>query len=278
MRCLGEVIAMASLTTTHRWVVAHQDPRLADELSCGLGIAPLVARIMVAHGISSVEEGRRFLTPSLERDWADPLVIPGMAEVADRVERAIREGEAIAVFGDFDVDGITSTCLLTEALRALGAKVHPFIPHRFDEGYGLSEVALERVIDACRPSLVVTVDNGIAAKNEVAFLQERGIDLVVTDHHEPSDMVPEGVPLTDPKLDSRGPSHELAGAGVALKLVQVLGGRLGRPDLWHGLLEVAALGTVSDMMTLTPENRALVAAGIDQMRNTTRPGYVRSPA
>ena len=274
MRCLGEVIAMASLTTTHRWVVAHQDPRLADELSCGLGIAPLVARIMVAHGISSVEEGRRFLTPSLERDWADPLVIPGMAEVADRVERAIREGEVIAVFGDFDVDGITSTCLLTEALRALGAKVHPFIPHRFDEGYGLSEVALERVIDACHPSLVVTVDNGIAAKNEVAFLQERGIDLVVTDHHEPSDMVPEGVPLTDPKLDSCGPSHELAGAGVALKLVQVLGGRLGRPDLWHGLLEVAALGTVSDMMALTPENRALVAAGIDQMRNTTRPGYV----
>ena len=274
MRCLGEVIALASLTTTHRWVVAHQDPRLADELSCGLDIAPLVARIMVAHGISSVEEGRRFLTPSLERDWADPLVIPGMAEAADRVERAIREGEVIAVFGDFDVDGITSTCLLTEALRALGAKVHPFIPHRFDEGYGLSEVALERVIDACHPSLVVTVDNGIAAKNEVAFLQERGIDLVVTDHHEPSDMVPEGVPLTDPKLDSCGPSHELAGAGVALKLVQVLGGRLGRPDLWHGLLEVAALGTVSDMMALTPENRALVAAGIDQMRNTTRPGYV----
>ena len=94
MRCLDEVIAMASLTTTHRWVVAHQDPRLADELSCGLGIAPLVARIMVAHGISSVEEGRRFLTPSLERDWADPLVIPGMAEVADRVERAIREGSS----------------------------------------------------------------------------------------------------------------------------------------------------------------------------------------
>lgn len=265
---------MASLKTTHRWAVAHQDPQLADELACGLGVAPLVARIMVAHGITSTEEGRRFLTPSLERDWADPLAIPGMGEVADRVERAVRDGETIAVFGDFDVDGITSTCLLTEALRALGATVHPFIPHRFDEGYGLSEAALDRVVRTCNPSLVVTVDNGIAARNEVAYLTDQGIDLVVTDHHEPSDMVPQGVPLTDPKLASDGPSHELAGAGVALKLVQVLGERMGQPSLWRGLLEVAALGTVSDMMTLTPENRALVAAGIEQMRDTSRPGYV----
>lgn len=265
---------MASLKTTHRWVVAHQDPALADELACGLGVAPLVARIMVAHGITSVAEGQRFLTPSLERDWADPLIIPGMSDVAVRIEQAVHAGETIAIFGDFDVDGITSTCLLTEALRALGATVYPFIPHRFDEGYGLSEAALDRVVRTCNPSLVVTVDNGIAARNEVAYLTDRGIDLVVTDHHEPSDMVPQGVPLTDPKLIADGPSHELAGAGVALKLVQVLGSRLGQPNLWQSLLEVAALGTVSDMMTLTPENRALVAAGIDQMRNTTRPGYV----
>ncbi len=265
---------MASLKTTHRWAVAHQDPALANELACGLGVAPLVARIMVAHGITSVAEGRRFLTPSLERDWADPLIIPGMDDVASRIEQAVRAGETIAVFGDFDVDGITSTCLLTEALRALGATVYPFIPHRFDEGYGLSEVALDRVVRMCSPSLVVTVDNGIAARNEVTYLTDRGIDLVVTDHHEPSDMVPQGVPLTDPKLVAAGPSHELAGAGVALKLVQVLGGRLGQPNLWRSLLEVAALGTVSDMMTLTPENRALAAAGTEQMRNTTRPGFV----
>ncbi len=265
---------MPSLETSHRWTVAKRNPELEAELAAGLGVPALVARIMVARGIDSVERGRLFLTPSLERDWADPLIIPGMEEVADRMERALRAGETIAVFGDFDVDGITSTCLLTEALRELGGNVNPFIPHRFGEGYGLSREALDRVIDACAPSVVITVDNGIAAKNEAPYLSERGIDLVVTDHHEASDMVPEGVPLTDPKLEDEGPSRELAGAGVALKLVQVLGGRLGRPDLWRSLVEVAALGTVSDMMPLTPENRALVAAGVAQMRQTERAGYI----
>ncbi len=265
---------MASLSTTRRWVIAHQDAARADELARALGVAPLVARIMVAHGIAGIEEGSRFLTPSLERDWADPLIIPGMSGVADRVERAIRNRETIAVFGDFDVDGITSTCLLTEALRALGATAHPFIPRRFDEGYGLSEAALNRVAATCSPSLLVTVDNGIAACNEAAYLRDRGVDLVVTDHHEPSGSVPQGVPLTDPKLEGSGLSHELAGAGVALKLVQILGERLGLPELWRRYLEVAALGTVSDMMALTPENRALVAAGIEQMRATERPGLI----
>ena len=265
---------MASLKTTHRWCLAKNDPSLEGKLVSGLHLAPLVARIMVAHGIGSVEEGRLFLTPSLERDWADPLVIPGMAEVAARVERAVRSGELIAVFGDFDVDGITSTCLLTEALRALGAHVRPFIPHRFDEGYGLTCQALDRVLDDCSPSLVITVDNGIAARDEVGYLIERGIDIVVTDHHEPADLVPRQIPVTDPKIDAEGPSRELAGAGVALKLVQVLGERLGKPKLWRSFTEIAALGTVSDMMTLTPENRALVADGIAHMRTTTRPGYV----
>ena len=155
---------MPSLKTSRRWTVAPSDPAFESELARGLGVPPLVARIMVARGIRTVGEGRLFLTPSLERDWADPLLIPGMSEVADRVGRALDAHESIAVFGDFDVDGITSTCLLTEALRALGGTVFPFIPHRFEEGYGLTAAALERVAAACRPSLVVTVDNGIAAR------------------------------------------------------------------------------------------------------------------
>lgn len=265
---------MPSLKTTHRWSVAKQNPELEKQLSAGLGVPALVARIMVARGIDSIEQGQLFLTPSLDRDWADPLIIPGMAGVADRIEAAVRNGERIAIFGDFDVDGITSTCLLTEALRALGGTVVPFIPHRFDEGYGLSRAALDRVVQLADPQLIVTVDNGISAKGEVSYLEGLGIDLVVTDHHEPSDQVPRGVPLTDPKLVDGGPSRELAGAGVALKLVQVLGERLGKPSLWRSLIEVAALGTVSDMMPLTPENRALVAEGIQQMRVTARPGYI----
>lgn len=265
---------MASLSTTHRWCIASDNPELEEQLASALGVAPLVARIMVAHGIGGVEEGRLFLTPSLERDWADPLIIPGMAEVAVRVERAVRDDEVIAVFGDFDVDGITSTCLLTEALRQLGAHVHPFIPHRFEEGYGLTAQALDRVVEACEPSLVITVDNGIAARDEVVALAGRGIDIVVTDHHEPSDLVPVSIPVTDPKMADESPSRELAGAGVALKLVQILGERLGQPQLWRSYTEVAALGTVSDMMYLTPENRALVADGIAHMRATARPGYI----
>ena len=265
---------MASLKTSHRWSVVPNDPDLEAQLAQGLSIPPLVARIMVAHGIRGVEEGRLFLMPSLERDWADPLIIPGMGEVANRVERAVRAGERIAVFVDFDVDGITSTCLLTEALRSLGAQVSPFIPRRFDEGYGLTQTALDRVIEACAPALIITVDNGIAARNEVGYVRDHGVDIVVTDHHEPSDLVPVDVPVTDPKISESSPSRELAGAGVALKLVQVLGARLGAPELWRAYTEVAALGTVSDMMTLTPENRALVADGIAHMRATTRPGYV----
>ncbi|MBE6468444.1 MAG: single-stranded-DNA-specific exonuclease RecJ [Coriobacteriaceae bacterium] len=265
---------MSTLQSTRRWSVARPHPELEAELSRELDVAPLVARVMAANGISSVREGKLFLTPSLERDWADPLIIPGMPGVVERVCRAVEAGERIAVFGDFDVDGITSTCLLTEGLRALGAVAEPFIPRRFGEGYGISREALDRVIDACAPDLVVTVDNGIAARDETPYLAERGIDLVVTDHHEPGGLVPRDVPLTDPKLSDEGPSRELAGAGVALKLVQALGERLGAPELWRRYTEVAALGTVADMMTLTPENRALVADGIAHMRATARPGYI----
>ena len=265
---------MASLESSRRWQVVPANRDAEERLVRALGVSPLVARIMAARGIDDVPAARRFLTPSLDRDWEDPLIIPGMDAAASRVARALEAGESIAVFGDFDVDGITSTCLLTEALRELGGTVHPFIPNRFDEGYGLSRDALDRVIAACAPDLVVTVDNGIAAKNEVGYLLERGVDIVVTDHHEPADLVPEGVPVADPKLAAESPSRELAGAGVALKLVQALGDRMGAPDLWRGLTEVACLGTMSDMMTLTPENRALVADGIEHMRRTARPGYV----
>lgn len=240
----------------------------------GCHVPAIVARTLAARGIATVEEARRFLTPSLERDWADPLLIPGMGEAADRVERALDAGESIAVFGDFDVDGMSATCLLTLALRELGGRVQPYIPNRFGEGYGLSRDALARVIEGCHPDLIVTVDNGIASKAEVDWLKTQGIDVVVTDHHEPAELVPEGVPVCDPKLEEHNVSRELAGAGVALKLAQELGRRKGEPKLWRAYTEVATLGTISDMMLLAGENRALVADGIACMRNTRRPGIV----
>ena len=265
---------MSGLRESGRWHVLPQDIAAEHEVRAATGVTPLAARIMVARGIRDAAAAKLFLTPSLERDWLDPRELPGLVAAADRVERAVRAGEVIAVFGDFDVDGMSSTCLLTLGLRDLGAEVHPYIPRRFGEGYGLSAEALGRVVEGCHPGLIITVDNGIAAAAEVEMVREQGIDVVVTDHHEPADLVPTGVPVCDPKLDHDCPSCDLAGAGVALKLVQELGRRAGRPNLWREYTDVATLGTISDMMNLTRENRALVADGIERMRHTTRPGLV----
>ena len=259
---------------SHRWELLEQHPDVEVRLKRELGVSSLVARVLAARGVSDTEQARAFLSPSLDRDWADPLDIPGMSVAADRIEAALNAHETIAVFGDFDVDGMSSTCLLTLGLRELGGAAMPYIPYRFGEGYGLSEDALNRVIDDCAPDLVITVDNGIAAAVEVEWLRSKGVDVVITDHHEPGDLVPVGVPVTDPKLIEESPSRELAGAGVALKLVHELGRRFGKPDLWRRYIDVATLGTLSDMMLLTPENRALVAEGIEAMRRTTRPGIV----
>lgn len=265
---------MSGLLESRRWELLPTDGEAEASLVRELGVSPLVARVMVARGLRDVATARRFLSPSLDRDWADPLDIPGMAEVADRVELALTRGERMAVFGDFDVDGMTATCLLTLALRRLGGDVHPYIPYRFGEGYGLSSEALARVMEGSSPSLIITVDNGIAAAREVEWALAQGVDVVVTDHHEPGDLVPTGIPVTDPKISPDCYSRELAGAGVALKLVCELGRRLGAPDLWREYTEVATLGTISDMMLLEGENRSLVEDGIRSMRCTKRPGIV----
>lgn len=265
---------MPGLSDSKRWEVLPHSGEDERMLCAELGVAPLVARVLCARGIRSPEDAWAFLHPSLDRDWADPMDIPGMARAVSRVEHAILKKERIAVFGDFDVDGMTSTCLLTQGLRRFGADVHPYIPHRFGEGYGLSHEALNRVIGDCHPDLIVTVDNGISSGNEVKWLLEQGIDVVVTDHHEPGELVPKGIPVTDPKLKADCYSRELAGVGVALKLVCALGRSLGMPNLWRQYTDLAALGTVSDMMLLQGENRSLVANGINLMRRSRRPGIV----
>ncbi|OFK24009.1 single-stranded-DNA-specific exonuclease RecJ [Olsenella sp. HMSC062G07] len=265
---------MPGLLDSDRWGLPEVDAACVRELGERCGVVPLVARTLVARGIRTPEAARRFLTPSLERDWEDPLGIPGMSEAADRLASALAAGEAIAVFGDFDVDGMSATCLLTKGLRDLGADVRPFIPDRFAEGYGLTRAALGRLLDDGRPDLIVTVDNGIAAQAEVAWIRSQGIDVVVTDHHEPAGLVPVGVAVCDPKMSADCPSRELAGAGVALKLLQVVGARRGAPDLWRAYVDLATLGTVSDMMLLAGENRALVREGVALMRQGRRPGIV----
>ena len=176
----------------------------------------------------------------------------------------------VVVFGDFDLDGISAATVLTRGLRALGGFATPFIPRRFDEGYGLTAAAYERV-KKLAPDFIVTVDCGIACKEEVAAIVADGVGVAVSDHHEAADLVPEGVPVADPKMGEGCASSVLAGVGVALKLVQALGARMGFPHLWRSYTDLATLGTVADLMPMVGENRALVAEGLANMNEHPRP-------
>ena len=200
-----------------RFNIKAAEPEAVACLQRELHMPHFIAATLVSRGIDTPEAANRFLTPSLERDWRDPYIIPGLSEAADALEAAIRRGDHILVFGDFDLDGISATTVMTRGLREFGAHVTPFIPRRFEEGYAITPAAIER-LSQVNPDFLVTVDCGIACKAEVRLLQERGIEVAITDHHEPSDLVPEGVPVADPKCDSACPSAILAGVGVALKL------------------------------------------------------------
>ena len=246
------------------------NPAAVARIERGLGIPRFVAATLVARGMSEPEAVRSFLEPSLDRDWLDPYRIPGLSEVADALEEVMRRDGRIVVFGDFDLDGISATSVLTRGLRALGARAMPFIPRRFEEGYSLTAAAFERVQELS-PDFIVTVDCGIACKVEAAAIVAAGVGLAITDHHEPAGLVPEGVPVADPKCDDACQSSILAGVGVALKLVQVLGGRFGYPHLWRSYTDLATLGTVADLMPMRGENRALVADGIARINASPRP-------
>ncbi|WP_172135708.1 single-stranded-DNA-specific exonuclease RecJ [Adlercreutzia sp. ZJ473] len=235
-----------------------------------LGLPRFIAATLVARGVATPHAARLFLQPSLERDWLNPYDIPGLSEVADALEDAIRRRLHVVVFGDFDLDGISATTVLTRGLRALGGKATPFIPRRFDEGYGLTQAAYARV-KALEPDFIVTVDCGIACRDEVAAIVADGVPVCVTDHHEAADLVPRGVPVADPKMDPACESSILAGVGVALKLVQMLGARMGYPYLWRSYTDFATLGTVADLMPMRGENRALVADGLARMNANPRP-------
>jgi len=242
---------------------------MVASLAAQTGVSTITARILVARGITSPDAARRFLEPSLDRDWVKRDDIPGLDRAAERVAAAVRAGEHIVVFGDFDLDGISAAATATVGLRAMGASIDAVVPHRFREGYGLSIAAMERVV-ALAPGLVVTVDCGISGAVEVAWLASRGIDVVVTDHHEPGEAVPQDIPVANPKLAPDGPP--LSGAGVALALVREVGELLGEPDVWRDLTDLAMLGTVADIVPLVGANRALVADGLAHVRTHPRPG------
>lgn len=251
------------------WSVRHADESLIADLAAATGLSRVVARVMVARGIDTPESARRFLEPDLGRDWHAPDLIPGMRDAAEATARAVREGKRIVVFGDFDLDGISSAAVTARGLAACGADVRAIVPNRFREGYGLSGPAIERLL-SMGAEVVVTVDCGVSAGVEVERLVQAGVDVIITDHHEPGECVPQGVPVANPKLDPACPSGDLAGAGVALKLIQLTGELLGFPHVWLELTDLATLGTIADVVPLLGENRALVADGIARINRSPR--------
>ena len=235
------------------------------------GIPPLAAAVLCARGLDTPEKAAAFLDAGLGQ-LRDPLLMKDMDKAAARVARALADGETIAVYGDYDVDGITSTCLLTDFLRSEGGQVIPYIPDRMEEGYGLNTDALD-TLSREGVSLVVTVDCGITAVEEAGHARALGVDLVVTDHHECKADLPQAVAVVDPhRSDCPYPFKCLAGVGVALKLVLALGGPDRQRELLERYADLAAIGTVADVMNLTGENRTIVRLGLERLRHTARPG------
>ena len=229
-----------------------------------LGVSPVTARLLCIRGIADLDEARRFLAPSLN-DLLDPFGLADMSVAVDRILKAIAGGERIAIHGDYDVDGITSTVILRRALELLGADVIHFIPERLRDGYGLQPASLDRLA-AERVSVVISVDCGIRGVEAAARARELGLDLIITDHHEPDSALPAALAIINPKRhDCTYPEKNLAGVGVALKLVQALCARSERSHWVPAFVKVAAIGTLADVVPLTGENRVIAKLGLGML-------------
>ena len=235
-------------------------------MSSELGISPIGARLLVQRGFRDVAAAQRFLHPTLA-ELHDPFALTDMSIAVERILRAIRTGERIAIHGDYDADGITSTVLLRRALEMLGGKVVHYVPHRIKDGYGLAPETIER-LSLEKVDVVVSADCGIRSVMAARCAREVGVDLIVTDHHEPDEELPSALAVINPKRrDCSYPDKNLAGVGVALKLVQALGERSGRQNWLKGFLKIAAIGTLADVVPLVGENRIIAKAGLEELSN-----------
>ena len=246
------------------WDFLSCDDARAEHLSRALGLDPVVARLLCLRGVHDPEEALRFLNPSLDQ-LHDPFRLADMAPAVDRILAAIERRERIAIHGDYDVDGITATVILRRALELLGADVEHFVPERIRDGYGLQRVAVER-LHAGGASLVVSVDCGIRGADAARRARELGLDLIITDHHEPGPVLPPALAVINPKRpDCAYPEKELAGVGVALKLVQALCLRTGHEGWLPSFVKMAAIGTLADVVPLLGENRVIAKLGLDML-------------
>lgn len=259
------------------WLVQPKAP--ASHLARLSHVAPLIVQLLWSRGLENPAEVEAFLAGAATVD--NPFRLQGMNEAVERIRRAIRNGERISVYGDFDADGVTATALLVQTLNDLGAIVRPYIPHRVDEGYGLNNNALSELARSGQ-QLIITVDCGIRAVDEVAFANRLGLDVIVTDHHSVGPVLPPALAAINPKRSDCGyPFKGLAGVGLAYKLAQALlrtqRQSPARRDLTvdldeADLLDLVALGTVADLAPLLGENRALVRRGLERINKPQRPG------
>ena len=272
---LKELTAAIAQQNTEELEYQNMDEEWSEEkyrsvLAAQQKEAGLLAGILAARGITDPAEALTLLAG--EEELSDPMLLTDMDKACERILRAIDEGETIVVFGDYDVDGVTATALLYQHLKGMGAAVKCMLPSREGDGYGLSKNAIQSIYDkGCR--LIVTVDNGISAVEEAAFAASLGIDLIITDHHLPHDTLPQAVAIVDPRrVDDHSPFKGLCGAGVAFKLCAALDG-CPPEEMLEYCGDLAAVGTVADVMPLTGENRTIVKAGLRQLQNTDRPGF-----
>ena len=249
------------------WKVSQLEAGAVNAL-VGSGYAPLAAMVLASRGIGDDRQARAYL--DCNAPLLDPFLMTDMDKAAGRVGLAMSRGEKIAVFGDYDVDGITATCLLTDFLRRHGADVVSYIPGRLEEGYGLNPIAIHQ-LHAEGVKLIVTVDCGITAVSEAELCKQLGIDLVITDHHECKQTLPAAVAVVDPhRCDGGYPHKNLSGVGVAFKLASALCG--SQETVLEEYADMVCLGTVADVMPLQGENRVFVARGLESLTHTKRPG------
>ena len=237
------------------WQVPTPDEKTVARLAAAIGAPGLLARILVARGLDSPEKAMAFLTQ--DAPLSDPFALKDMDKAVARILKAVDAGEAIVIFGDYDVDGVTATALLFEHLRGMGASVRCKLPSRDEEGYGLTVPIVESLAEKGF-KLIITVDNGVSAVGEIKRAAELGVDVVVTDHHLPGAELPGAVAVVDPaRSDDESPFKCLSGAGVAFKLCAALDG-CPPEELLEQCGDLAAIGTVADVMPLVGENLSLI--------------------
>ena len=262
------------------WQMHPERLDLVGQVSSRHGLPPLIARLLLNRGLSDPDEVLAFLEPTLDR-LATPFGLPDLGAAADRLARAVRQREPLVVYGDYDADGLTATCLLTQFFQELGLPCFPYIPDRLEEGYGLNQRALEKLASKAR--LLVTVDCGVSDAAEVAWAQDHGIEVIITDHHELPPELPPALAVVNPKRGGESyPFEMLAGVGVALLLALAVRARL-RDEGWFenhpepnlkNYLDLVVLGTAADVVPVLGENRILVRQGLKVLEETRRPGLL----